>query len=64
MGRITGETIDEVVYGVDAELGGGEGLTDVVVEVAGGWGGGAVGCSGEEGFVDCHYLCVCLFVFW
>lgn len=49
----SGETLDEVVGGVDAGLGGGEGFANVVVEVAGGGGGGAVGCSGEEGFVRC-----------
>lgn len=55
---VFGEAVGEVGGGVDAGLGGGEGASDVVVEVAGGGGGGGVGCSGEERFV--HYLmCVC-----
>ena len=46
-----GEAIDEVLSCFDAGLRGGECFANVVVEVAWGWGGGAVGCSGEEGFV-------------
>ena len=48
MDIVLGKAGNEVIGGVDAGLWGGEGFANVVVEVAGRWGGGAVGCAGEE----------------
>ena len=44
---VLGEFVTEVFEGVGAGLGGEEGAGYVVVEVAGGWGGGCVGGAVE-----------------